>query len=298
VGRTIRLAYHPKSDTLIEKSFITPDAYPLSINAITTGCNQLTAREPVMSLSEAEVQDAVDRLIVRRLVSKRDQQSARVAKYEHLVRLRHSLPPAEQAVLAILLLRGAQTAGELRQRCERLHRFDDVAAVDAVLEHLAEKYPPLVAELPRAPGTKETRHVHLLGGDAAVQEMAEAQSVGTPQARARAHRGTRGRGPPSARGTRRAAQRVRGVPQAVRLKNGPPSSAAPAGAPGGSDAAAVCITRVDRRAAILAAAAAPKSRVRVGLRANAKSSSSPCSFIRNSIRSPSPLARSRCAGTG
>jgi len=78
-----------------------------------------------------------------------------------------------------LLLRGAQTAGELRQRCERLHRFDDVAAVDAVLEHLAEKYPPLVAELPRAPGTKETRHVHLLGGDAAVQEMAEAQSVGT-----------------------------------------------------------------------------------------------------------------------
>ena len=67
---------------LIEKSFITPDAYPLSINAITTGCNQLTAREPVMSLSEAEVQDAVDRLIVRRLVSKRDQQSARVAKYE------------------------------------------------------------------------------------------------------------------------------------------------------------------------------------------------------------------------
>lgn len=161
---------------LIEKSFITPDAYPLSINAITTGANQLTAREPVMSLSEPEVQAAVDSLIARRLVSKRDQQSARVAKYEHLIRLRHSLPPAEQAVLAILLLRGAQTAGELRQRCERLHRFDDVAAVDAVLEHLAEKYPPLAAALPRAPGTKETRHVHLLGGDAAVQEMAEAQA--------------------------------------------------------------------------------------------------------------------------
>ena len=163
---------------LIEKAFITPDAYPLSINAITTGCNQLTAREPVMNLSEAEVQAAVDSLIARRLVSKRDQASARVAKYEHLVRLRHSLPPAEQAVLAILLLRGAQTAGELRQRCERLHRFDDVAAVDAVLEHLAEKYPPLVTALPRAPGTKETRHVHLLGGDAAVQEMAEAQAAG------------------------------------------------------------------------------------------------------------------------
>ena len=131
---------------------------------------------PVMSLSEAEVQAAVDSLIARRLVSKRDQQSARVAKYEHLIRLRHSLPPAEQSVLAILLLRGAQTAGELRQRCERLHRFEDAAAVEAVLEHLAEKYPPLVAELPRAPGTKETRHVNLLGGDAAVQEMAEAQA--------------------------------------------------------------------------------------------------------------------------
>ncbi|MER2553658.1 MAG: YceH family protein [Thauera sp.] len=164
---------------LIEKSFITPDAYPLSINAITLGCNQLTAREPVMNLGDAEVQAAVDRLIARRLVSKRDQQSARVAKYEHLVRLRHSLPPAEQAVLAILLLRGAQTAGELRQRCERLYRFDDVAAVETVLEHLAEKYPPLVVALPRAPGTKETRHVHLLGGDALVQEMAEAQSGGT-----------------------------------------------------------------------------------------------------------------------
>nr|HQV08888.1 YceH family protein [Thauera sp.] len=163
---------------LIEKAFITPDAYPLSINAITTGCNQLTAREPVMSLSEAEVQTAIDSLMGRRLVSKRDQQSARVPKYEHLVRLRHSLPPAEQAVLAILLLRGAQTAGELRQRCERLYRFDDVAAVETVLEHLAEKYPPLVAALPRAPGTKETRHVHLLGGDALVQEMAEAQGGG------------------------------------------------------------------------------------------------------------------------
>ena len=171
---------------LIEKAFITPDAYPMSVNALVTGCNQLTAREPVMSLSEAEVQAAIDSLIARRLVSKRDQATARVAKYEHLVRLRHSLPPAEQAVLAMLMLRGAQTAGELRQRCERLHRFDDIAAVDAVLEHLAEKYPPLVTALPRAPGTKETRHVHLLGGQAAVDDMSEAQQAGgTPGGRGR-----------------------------------------------------------------------------------------------------------------
>ena len=168
---------------LIEKSFITPDAYPMSVNGIVTGCNQLTAREPVMSLSESEVQAAIDSLIGRRLVAKRDQPSARVAKYEHLVRLRHSLPPAEQAVLAMLMLRGAQTAGELRQRCERLHRFDDIAAVDAVLEHLAEKYPSLAAALPRAPGTKETRHVHLLGGQAAVDEMADSlQTGGGPSA--------------------------------------------------------------------------------------------------------------------
>lgn len=172
---------------LIEKSFITPDTYPMSVNAIVTGCNQLTAREPVMSLSESEVQSAIDSLIGRRLVAKRDQPSARVAKYEHLVRLRHSLPPAEQSVLAMLMLRGAQTAGELRQRCERLHRFDDIAAVDAVLEHLAEKYPPLAAALPRAPGTKETRHVHLLGGQAAVDEMADSLQTGggTPGGRGR-----------------------------------------------------------------------------------------------------------------
>ena len=164
---------------LIEKAFVTPDAYPMSINAILTGSNQLTAREPVMSLSEAEVQAAIDRLSARRLVSKRDQPSARVAKYEHLVRLRHSLPPPEQAVLATLMLRGAQTAGELRLRCERLHRFDDIAAVDAVLEHLAEKYPALTRTLARAPGTKETRHVHLLGGEVAVEEMAESQHAGS-----------------------------------------------------------------------------------------------------------------------
>lgn len=161
---------------LIEKSFITPDAYPLSLNAIVAGSNQLTAREPVLNLSETEVRQAVEALMDLRLVAKRDQAGARVPKYEHLVRLRHSLPPPEQAVLAMLLLRGAQTAGELRQRCERLHRFDDVASVEAVLEHLGEKYPPLATVLPRAPGTKEARHAHLLGGDAVVQELIEAQA--------------------------------------------------------------------------------------------------------------------------
>lgn len=172
---------------LIEKAFVTPDSYPLSLNALVTGCNQLTAREPVMNLSETEVQDAIDSLIARRLVSRRDQASARVAKYEHQMRLRHSLPPPEQAVLATLMLRGAQTAGEIRSRCERLHRFDDIATVEAVLEHLGEKFPPLAAQLPRAPGTKEVRYLHLLGGEEALQAAADALAGGasTPTARGR-----------------------------------------------------------------------------------------------------------------
>ena len=163
---------------LIEKAFVTPDNYPLSVNAIVSGCNQLTGREPVMSLSEDTVQATLDRLMARRLVSRRDQAGARVQKYEHLVRLRHSLPPPEQAVLAILMLRGVQTPGEIRSRAERMHRFDDIAAVDAVLDHLAEKYPPMVAALPRAPGTKETRYAHLLGGAQVLEQLAEALAAG------------------------------------------------------------------------------------------------------------------------
>lgn len=157
---------------LIEKSYTTPDQYPLSLNALTNGCNQLTGREPVMSLDEATVADAVDSLHARGLVGRRE--GARVVKYEHLVRLRHSLPPAEQAVLALLLLRGPQTPGELRTRAERMHRFDDVPAVLAVLEHLEEKYPPMVVALPRAPGTKETRYMHLMCGEVDVEAMAAA----------------------------------------------------------------------------------------------------------------------------
>lgn len=164
---------------MIEKAFVTPDNYPMSVNAIMTGCNQLTGREPVMSLAETEVQDAIDSLIARKLVSRRDSSSARVAKFEHLVRLRHSLPPAEQAVIATLMLRGPQTAGEIRQRSERMHGFADIASVETVIEHLTEKYPPMVAALPRAPGTKETRFAHLLAGEAQFQALVELVGSGT-----------------------------------------------------------------------------------------------------------------------
>ncbi|HRP76109.1 MAG TPA: YceH family protein [Rhodocyclaceae bacterium] len=174
---------------LVEKAFVTPDAYPLSINAIVTGCNQLTAREPVMALDQDRVQEAVDSLMRRKLVSRRDSASARVAKYEHLVRLRHSLPPDAQAVLAVLILRGPQTPGEIRQRSDRMHAFADIAAVEAVLEHLADKFPPMVTPLPRMPGTKEIRYAHLLGGnDAFEQYCASVATVAvgtTPPARGR-----------------------------------------------------------------------------------------------------------------
>ena len=165
---------------LIEKAFLTPDNYPMSINSITTGCNQQTGRDPVTNLGETEVQDAIDRLSLRRLVSQRDSASARVPKYEHLVRLRFSVPPAEQALLALLMLRGPQTAGELRQRAERMHAFADIAAVEGSLEHLADKFPPRVMTLPRAPGTKEPRVTHLLGGELSEDELAEAAHRAAP----------------------------------------------------------------------------------------------------------------------
>lgn len=163
---------------LIEKAFLTPDVYPLSLNALVTGCNQLTGRDPVLQLTESQVQDALDSLIAQRWATRREQAGARVAKFEHLVRMRHSLPTPEQAVLAILLLRGPQTVGEIRQRTERLHAFSDANALESVLEHLADKFPPLARQLPKAPGTKEPRWTHLLAGEPDLDAMAEAEARG------------------------------------------------------------------------------------------------------------------------
>lgn len=155
---------------LIEKAFVTPDTYPLSVNALVTGCNQLTGREPVMSLSESAVLAALDRLTERGLVSQRHQAGARVAKWEHQIRLRHSLTPPMQAVLAILMLRGPQTVGEIRARCERMHAFASPAEVEEILERLDDKQ--LAMQLPKAPGTKEARYAHLLSGEAAIPQHA------------------------------------------------------------------------------------------------------------------------------
>ncbi|WP_420474330.1 YceH family protein [Noviherbaspirillum sp. ST9] len=150
---------------LAEKEALTPDNYPLSVNALTNGCNQLTSRDPVMSVSEDVVLDTLQRLIQKKLVSEVRQAGARVSKYEHRMRMKWSLEQDKLAVLALLMLRGMQTAGEIRARSGRLHDFAAVTDVEAGLQFLIDKYPPLVARLPRALGEKEVRYMHLLSGE-------------------------------------------------------------------------------------------------------------------------------------
>lgn len=164
---------------LAEKEMLTPDVYPLSLNALTTGCNQLSSRDPVMSISEATVQEALDRLQQRKLIAEVSQAGARVRKYEHRMRAKWSLEQDKLSVLILLMLRGGQTAGEIRSRSGRLHDFQSVTEVEACLQFLIDKYPPLVAKLARAPGTKEARYMHLFAGAEALelQEMIGAEPV-------------------------------------------------------------------------------------------------------------------------
>lgn len=159
---------------LAEKEATTPDNYPMSLNAITNGCNQLSSRDPVMQLSDETVQDVLQRLMQRKFVNGITQAGARVTKYEHRMRVKWSLEQDKLAVLAILMLRGLQTAGEIRTRSGRLHEFKSVADVEACLQFLIDKYPPIVARLALAPGTKEPRYGHLLAGDAALAQQESA----------------------------------------------------------------------------------------------------------------------------
>ena len=150
---------------LAEKEALTPDNYPLSLNALVNGCNQLSSREPVMMLSEGDVQQALQRLMQERFVAEVNQSGARVPKYEHRLRVKWVLEQDKLAVLVILMLRGPQTAGEVRARCGRLQEFASLADVEACLQFLIDKYPPLVARLARAPGSKEARYAQLLSGE-------------------------------------------------------------------------------------------------------------------------------------
>jgi uncharacterized protein YceH (UPF0502 family) len=166
---------------LAEKEALTPDNYPLSLNALVNGCNQLSSRDPVMQLSEETVQEVVQRLMQRKFVNGITQAGARVTKYEHRMRIKWSLEQDKLAILTVLMLRGLQTAGEIRTRSGRLQEFKSVAEVEAGLQFLIDKYPPLVARLALAPGTKEPRYGHLLAGDAALAQQESAfGSVSAP----------------------------------------------------------------------------------------------------------------------
>lgn len=170
--------------SLAEKEATTPDNYPLSLNALVNACNQLTSRDPVMALTEAQVSETLDRLAARKLVGVTHQAGARVAKYEHRMRLKWMLEQDKLATLSILMLRGWQTAGEIRSRAGRLHEFSSVADVEKSLDFLMNKYPPLVTRLALAPGTKEPRYAHLLCCDEATIEQlqAAAPTISAPSA--------------------------------------------------------------------------------------------------------------------
>ena len=148
---------------LVEKQHTVPDTYPLSLNALLAGCNQKTAREPVINATEAEVLTAVDGLKSLSLVF--EGSGSRVVRFEHNLPRVYALPAASVALLATLLLRGPQTAAELRLHAERLYRFADISSVEGFLDELAAKEPPRVLKLPRAPGAREARWAHLLCGE-------------------------------------------------------------------------------------------------------------------------------------
>jgi hypothetical protein len=148
---------------LFEKQHTVPDSYPLSLNTLVLGVNQKTARDPVMNVSEPEVLGALDELRALSLVV--EVSGSRVARYEHNMQRVVGVPSQSAALLSVLMLRGPQTAAELRQNSERLHRFADISSVEAFLNELAEDSPPKVVKLPRAPGAREARWAHLLCGE-------------------------------------------------------------------------------------------------------------------------------------
>jgi uncharacterized protein YceH (UPF0502 family) len=166
---------------LIEKSVVTPDQYPLTLNALTNACNQKSSRDPVMSLTQGQVQHTIRELEAKHLVRTEENFKSRVEKYiQRFCNTRYSdlqFSDAEQAVVCLLLLRGAQTPGELRSRSGRLHSFEDNAEVVQTLTGLMEREPyPLVVKLPRMPGRKDSEYMHLFSGEVDVEAYAASAS--------------------------------------------------------------------------------------------------------------------------
>jgi hypothetical protein len=159
--------------TLFEKQHTVPDSYPLTLNALVSGCNQKTSRSPVIEATEAEVQAAIDSLKSANLVI--ESSGGRVSRYSHNIERVLQVPSQSTALLTSLMLRGPQTAGELRINCERLHSFSDISAVEGFLEELAARPAgPLVVQLPRLPGSRENRWAHLLSGSPKMETPAPA----------------------------------------------------------------------------------------------------------------------------
>ncbi|HXF77691.1 MAG TPA: YceH family protein [Usitatibacter sp.] len=160
---------------LLEKQHTVPDTYPLTLNALQSGCNQKTSRDPVIEASETEVQAAIDRLKSLSLVI--ESSGGRVMRYAQNLAKVLGIPPQSAALLAVLFLRGPQTAGELRIHSDRLHKFGDILSVEAFLNELAErKDGALVVELAKAPGARETRWAHLLSGEPAAELVTPAKA--------------------------------------------------------------------------------------------------------------------------
>lgn len=165
---------------LLEKQYTVPDTYPLSLNALASGCNQKTARLPVMSVSEDEILTAIDGLKTLSLVF--EGSSSRVPRFEQNLGKVLGVPSQSAALLSTLLLRGPQTAAELRLNTARLHAFADISSVEGFLDELAERTPALVVKLPRSPGEREHRWMHLLCGEVSVAEFASSTRSGTDAA--------------------------------------------------------------------------------------------------------------------
>jgi hypothetical protein len=151
---------------LLEKEITTPDYYPLSLNSLVNACNQKSNRDPVMNVDEDSVRDALRTLQDNSLARSVSGVDSRVTKYEHRLQEAFNFDRREAALFCELLLRGPQTAGELRTRAERMHSFDDLSEAQSALQRLMNREPPLVKVLARQPGTKESRYIHLLSGDA------------------------------------------------------------------------------------------------------------------------------------
>lgn len=166
--------------SLIEKQVTTPEYYPMTLNALTAACNQKSNRDPVMALEETVVVRVLDGLQERGLIVRTVTAGGRVPKYRHSFAEKVPLGAARMAVLCELMLRGAQTVGELKGRASRMHPFEDLQAVEAALTALAGREPPLAVLLPRQPGRKEPRWAHLLCGPPEIAEEAPAEAMAEP----------------------------------------------------------------------------------------------------------------------